>query len=228
MKLNASSQTFNLGDTSFRRKTLIDDYKELLPFLAQNNEEFPAWDKEAQSAFYLRVLERTNLFNRNKIEDPAKRARTLTNALVKLGMANDKRQLSPVAEGWRKDALAPHDDIEKVLNLDSSSLLFLRQLLKLKVYGSDEKFFFYPFRIGLLLLEKYINIPEKEFLAIIHLIQPGYSEDIIKEIVKNYGDVRSGKKTFAEFVEKFFSHTNESNMTKEWIQNGEIDKVAFF
>lgn len=33
MKLENTNSVFNLGDTSFRRKTLLDDYKVILPIL---------------------------------------------------------------------------------------------------------------------------------------------------------------------------------------------------
>ena len=62
MQLKSSSFTFNLGDTSFRRKTLIDDYKEILPFLRENNLEFDTWDNEAQAAFYKKILLGSDLF----------------------------------------------------------------------------------------------------------------------------------------------------------------------
>lgn len=52
MKLTNTAETFNLGDTSFRRKTLIDDYKTLLPYLQETNLEFNEWNNVAQAEFY--------------------------------------------------------------------------------------------------------------------------------------------------------------------------------
>ncbi|MDN6722143.1 MAG: hypothetical protein L0L52_07870 [Staphylococcus equorum] len=76
MKLQRNAETFNLGDTSFRRKTLIDDYKTLLPFLRQINEQYEEWNNQVQADFYKNVLENTDLFDRNDREDFAKRGRT--------------------------------------------------------------------------------------------------------------------------------------------------------
>ena len=58
MKLKKDAETFNLGDTSFRRQALIDDYKVLLSLLQKVNLEYPEWDKEAQEKYldFLRDL----------------------------------------------------------------------------------------------------------------------------------------------------------------------------
>ena len=147
MQLKSSSFTFNLGDTSFRRKTLIDDYKEILPFLRENNLEFDTWDNEAQAAFYKKILLGSDLFERNKKEDFAKRGRTLTNSLVKLGLTDSKRRLSKVSINWLTGTSQKADKIEIFLGLDQNNLIFLRQLLKLRVYENNGNHFVYPFRI---------------------------------------------------------------------------------
>ena len=147
MKLTKSAETFNLGDTSFRRKTLIDDYKILLPFLRETILEYREWDNVAQAEFYKIVLEETELFTRNTEEDFAKRGRTLTNALVKIGLTNSKRNLSIVAHKWLKGKTLPANDVERALGIDLNNLMFTRQLLKLRVYDSNKMNYFYPFRV---------------------------------------------------------------------------------
>ncbi|WP_206692108.1 hypothetical protein [Enterococcus faecium] len=57
-------------------------------------------DNVAQAEFYEKILTKTDLFSRNTDEDFAKRGRTLTNALVKIGLTNSKRKLSRVANSW--------------------------------------------------------------------------------------------------------------------------------
>ena len=132
MQLKSSSFTFNLGDTSFRRKTLIDDYKEILPFLRENNLEFDTWDNEAQAAFYKKILLGSDLFERNKKEDFAKRERTLANSLVKLGLTDSKRRLSKVSINWLTGTSQKADKIEIFLGLDQNNLIFLRPLRQLR------------------------------------------------------------------------------------------------
>lgn len=45
MKLENTNSVFNLGDTSFRRKTLLDDYKVILPILKNHMEKVDRWGK---------------------------------------------------------------------------------------------------------------------------------------------------------------------------------------
>lgn len=45
MKLENTNSVFNLGDTSFRRKTLLDDYKVILPILKNHMGKVDRWGK---------------------------------------------------------------------------------------------------------------------------------------------------------------------------------------
>ncbi|MDU3187688.1 hypothetical protein [Ligilactobacillus animalis] len=126
MKLKKDAETFNLGDTSFRRQALIDDYKVLLSLLQKVNLEYPEWDKEAQEKFYETVLEETNMFSRNEEEDFARRGRTLTSALAKIGLINDKRRLSRVANNWLSNSNLASDEVEGTLGIDINNLMFTR------------------------------------------------------------------------------------------------------
>ncbi|NTK25662.1 AlwI family type II restriction endonuclease, partial [Enterococcus faecium] len=186
MKLTNTAETFNLGDTSFRRKTLIDDYKTLLPYLQETNLEFNEWNNVAQAEFYEKILTKTDLFSRNTDEDFAKRGRTLTNALVKIGLTNSKRKLSRVANSWINENTLSANDVERSLGIDANNLLFTRQLLKLRVYDSNKMNYFYPFRVALGLVIKYQNIPQQDFLTLIHLIQPSFDNRKIKDIINDY------------------------------------------
>ena len=116
MKVSDGS-TFNLGDTSFRRKTLLDDYKTLLPILRKHNILFPNWNNDSQIAYYQEVMTETDLFERSESDDPAKRSRTLTNALIKSGLINDKRKLSEVANNWIDNKIESFDELEKALGI---------------------------------------------------------------------------------------------------------------
>lgn len=212
MKLQRTALTFNLGDTSFRRKTLIDDYKILLPFLAETNNKFVKWEGgegSSQAYFYKRILEDTDLFERNTSEDFAKRGRTLTNALVKIGFTNEERKLSNVANAWMNSWLVEPGPIEKLFNLDITNILFTRQLLKLRIYSHNEINYFYPFRVALNLLAKYSNIPQIDFLTILHLIEPTYSNVKIEEIINSYKSVQKGDKIFSEYLEECFPDSDE-------------------
>lgn len=227
MKLIKSAETFNLGDTSFRRHTLIDDYKTLLPFLKQTHIHFSSWDNQAQSYFYKSVLNHSALFERNSSEDAAKRGRTLTNALVKIGLTDNKRQLSEVANNWVNSKSTPADTIERVLGLDINNIVFLRQLLKLRVYDSNSSDYFYPFRVGIYMLSKYQSIPQKDFLTLIHLIKPTFDDSKIRKILDDYEEVNSGKKSFSEFLDQKFPDRKDKIKIGNLLETLPIDQEKF-
>lgn len=208
MKLNRSATTFNLGDTSFRRKTLADDFKILVSVL--NKTFFTEWDNQSQAAFYERVLMETDLFSRNDSEDFSKRGRTLSNSMVKIGLVDDKRNLSEVALNWINDRILRADLIEESLGLYDTNLIFIRQLLKLRVYDSDELHYFYPFRIALEFLRQYKSVPEKELLKILHSIHPLCDEVKIKNIINDYIGVDDGNEIFEDYFSRNFLSIEKS------------------
>lgn len=227
MKLTSTAETFNLGDTSFRRKTLIDDYKILLPFLQQTNLDFPDWNNEAQATFYEKILVETDLFYRNNDEDFSKRGRTLTNALVKIGLTNEKRNLSKIAINWLNGKTLAADEIEKVLGMDSNNLLFSRQLLKLRIYDSNGINYFYPFRVAIELVRRYRNIPQQDFLTLIHLIQPSFNNQKIKEVINEYQRVNRNDEIFSEFLGRLFPESATEWTADEFFSKKVLNRNEF-
>lgn len=212
MKLGKTAVTYNLGDTSFRRKSLIDDYRILLACLKSTNMEYDNWNEVSQKEFYKQLLKHPDLFSRNteKEEDYAQRGRTATNALVKLGLTDDNRVLSQVAKNWLLGKTRQSDEIEKSLGIDINNLLFLRQLLKLRVYSNDGKNYFYPFRFALRLTSLYSDIPQDDFLTLVHLIKPTFRKETIEGILRDYGKVASNNMIFYELIEKYFPEDNSN------------------
>lgn len=229
MKLLSSAKTFNLGDTSFRREALMEDYNILLPLLKQVNDEYKNWNTESQGAFYIKTLNQTNLFSYNRSENSTKLGRTVTNPLVKIGLTDKKRRLSSVAINWIGGLITPMDDFEKLLGIDVNNVLFLRQLVKLRVYDSVGQNYFYPFRVALQLLIKYRNIPQQDFLTIIHLIQPTFSEQKIMEIINNYGKVTTNDIIFSEFLDNSFPEesTDTSVVIDSLLDSESINRQTF-
>ncbi|MGX6971420.1 AlwI family type II restriction endonuclease [Vagococcus bubulae] len=227
MKLTKTAETFNLGDTSFRRKTLIDDYKTLLPYLQETNLEFNEWNNTAQAEFYNKILTETDLFSRNTDEDFAKRGRTLTNALVKIGLTNSQRRLSRVANNWINEKTLSMNNVERALGIDSNNLLFTRQLLKLRVYHSNKLNYFYPFRVALGLVIKYRNIPQQDFLTLIHLIQPSFDNQQIKEIINSYQSVNDNNEIFSDFLDRTFPETGSRLTADELFSKEQLNRKEF-
>ncbi|MDR0911487.1 MAG: AlwI family type II restriction endonuclease [Methanobrevibacter sp.] len=233
MKIKSES-TFNLGDTSFRRKTLIDDYKTLLLILNEHLKEFPTWQSNPQSQgmFYNSVMSQTDLFKRNTNEDPSKRGRTLTNSLIKPGLINNKREISEVGLNWINNNSKSFDAFEKILSLNNDNILFMRQLFKLRVYSENKKNYFYPYRIGLKLLSIYKNIPENDLLQILHFINPKMKQKEINLIITNYKKVIDNKQDFNDFIKENFQQINFISQNKlkkagELFQLNKIDEKLF-
>ena len=227
MKVSDGS-TFNLGDTSFRRKTLLDDYKILLPILRKHNSLFPIWNNKSQIAYYQEVLDETDLFERSENDDPAKRSRTLTNALIKSGLINNKRKLSEVANNWIDDKIENFDELEKALGISKDNLVFFRQFMKLRVYD-DSNNYFYPFRVALKFLIKYQNVPETDFLVLLHSISPNDSESNILLLIEDYSKVAKSNQTFGEYVAEHFSESAVDGFhAKILFSKTEIDEELFY
>lgn len=227
MKVSDGS-TFNLGDTSFRRKTLLDDYKILLPILRKHNSLFPIWDNKSQIAYYQEVLDETDLFERSENDDPAKRSRTLTNALIKSGLINNKRKLSEVANNWIDDKIENFDELEKALGISKDNLVFFRQFMKLRVYDNSNNYF-YPFRVALKFLIKYQNVPETDFLVLLHSISPNDSESNILLLIEDYSKVAKSNQTFGEYVAEHFSESAVDGFhAKILFSKTEIDEELFY
>ena len=62
------------------------------------------------------------------------RSRHYTSNLVKLGFADDKRNITDVGYQLLFPAKLEKDNIEKILPLDTTNIVYLRQLLKLKIF----------------------------------------------------------------------------------------------
>ena len=241
LKLQSKNSVMNLGDTSFRRKNLLDDYKVMLQGITEQLEE---WDTKnsSQMAFYQYVAKsgliddtfygdyysfisdkfkesilvkyKDKRYENNKIVkdyrslleyfilEQKKRGRTYTNALVKIGLIDEKRKITEVGEALL-DGDTKQDDIEKLFNLSADNIIFLRQLLKLKVYESEGENYIYPFRMGIYLLNKFDDIPQKEFCTILSLIRAGKTDEEYRETLDKYKLVKSKNMSFSEYVSRY-------------------------
>ena len=240
----------NLGDTSFRRKNLLDDYKVMLQGITEQLEE---WDTKnsSQMAFYQYVAKsgliddtfygdyysfisdkfKESIFEKYKnkkevtdykslvkyfILEQKKRGRTYTNALVKIGLVDEKRKITEVGEALL-DGDIKQDDIEKLFNLSADNIIFLRQLLKLRVYEFEGKNYIYPFRMGIYLLSKFDDIPQKEFCTILSLIRAGKTDEEYRETLDKYKLVKNKNISFGEYVSRYIQEeTSEIKFAEKY------------
>ena len=238
----------NLGDTSFRRKNLLDDYKVMLQGITEQLEEWNI-NNNSQINFYQYVAKsglideiffldyyafisgkfKENIFQKyqNKkgvkdeeslinyfVDEQKKRGRTYTNALVKIGLLDEKRKITEIGENLLNGKIE-QDSIEKLFSLTDDNIIFLRQLLKLKVYESTGENYIYPYRMGVYLLSKFEDIPQNEFSTILSLIKAGKNEKEYKVILNNYELVKNKKMSFSEYIAKYIQTENNEILFKE-------------
>lgn len=262
MKLQNKDSVMNLGDTSFRRKNLLDDYKIMLQGITEQLEEWGT-NNSSQMTFYQYVAKsgliddtfygdyyffisdkfKESIFEKYKdkryennktvkdykslleyfISEQKKRGRTYTNALVKIGLVDEKRKITAVGEALL-DGDTKQDDIEKLFNLSADNIIFLRQLLKLRVYESEGENYIYPFRIGIYLLSKFDDIPQKEFCTILSLIRAGKTDEEYRETLDKYKLVKSKNMSFGEYVSRYIQ---EETSEIEFGEKYRISKEKF-
>lgn len=236
MKLKEDTSVLNYGDTSFRRhKQYLSEYRILLNLLSQHMENKQTWVKNSrlQSNYYTSVIDNTDLFDRNETtqDKMAKRGRTLTNSLVKTGLINEKRQISPVGKAWLSMKLKPRDPLEKILNLSEDNLVFLRQWSKVRLYNKEGDHYFIPFMFMLNLLSHYRRIPKKDFLVFIHFIPPTLNDQKLNDLIQKYSDVANGKMNFNEFIARYLvDNQNLANVVddvQKLLSSDNIDQDEF-
>ena len=252
MKLQNKDSVMNLGDTSFRRKNLLDDYKVMLQGITEQLEEWNTHNSSQMSLYqyvaksgliddilysdYYTFISDTSdkikkgILKKYKEEEKKKkkkkekikdykslveyfiltqkqRGRTYTNALVKIGLIDEKRKITAVGEALL-DGETKQDDIEKLFNLSADNIIFLRQLLKLRVYEFEGKNYIYPFRMGIYLLSKFDDIPQKEFCTILSLVRAGKTDEEYRKILDKYKLVKNKRKKFIDYISEYIQEEN--------------------
>lgn len=235
MKLKKESSVLNFGDTSFRRKKYMSEYRTVLGILARHMANNQTWVKnqESQSEFYSTVVETTDLFNRSEESDSklAKRGRTLTNSIVKTGLIDEKRKISDAGYAWLNNNLAERDTFEKVLDISDDNLIFFRQWSKVRLYNVDGDHYIKPFLFLLKFLSVYKRVPQDDLLKLLHLLSPNLNDSEMNGIIKSYKHVSNNEMIFSEYVEKYINTDREktinSNKINELFSESPIDKNEF-
>lgn len=117
------------------------------------------------------------------IED---RARHYTSNLVKLGFSDEKRNISESGKTLLYPSLIEKDEFEKILPLDYANIVYLRQLLKLKIFDSEKNNFYAPFLLAIYILLKKERFSEREFFEIIQGFTPYSKIDDIDNFIDSY------------------------------------------
>ncbi len=121
------------------------------------------------------------------------RARHYTNNLVKLGFADECRDISPVGKLLLDPRRIRKDGLERLLPVDGVNIVYLRQLLKLRLFDTDGERFYSPFNLAIFALLKRTRLSENEFLELVQGLNPYSDFADIENYVVNYkeGDIVS-------------------------------------
>lgn len=245
MKLVNAGSIFNMGDTSVRVREVVEVNRLILQTLATFITQIPKWEgnTSAQAEFYklfiseVKALEQQSgvtLFkniSRNLTDnDLDKRGRTLTNAIVKTGLIDDKRNISNVAKAYLNEKINP-DSLEVLLGLSQDNLLYFRQYMKLRIYDSESDKYFYCFRFALKFLCRYKDVPKKDFFYILESIRPKVSEEKLNKIIDGYQAVVNGNMTFDLYWQEFFYpdfiDVRETQFVKEMFESKDYSEENF-
>ncbi len=114
------------------------------------------------------------------------RARHYTSTLVKLGFTDDNREISPVGALLLDLKKLKKDELEVMLPIDGVNVVYLRQLLKLRLFDSEEDRYYSPFNLAIFALLKRHRLSENEFFELVQGLNPYSDPDDIEDYVLNY------------------------------------------
>ncbi len=122
------------------------------------------------------------------IED---RARHYTSNLVKLGFTTQKREITSVGQLLLDKIRLNKDELECLLPVDNINIIYLRQLLKLRIYDVQGQNFYSPFLFALYALIHKNRISENEFFELVQGLNPYFDFTKLESYIDNYkeGDI---------------------------------------
>lgn len=221
-------QAIEMSPEVFKDHKPYDNLVEIMSLHPDLNEAVLKSDLKWIQKNYTRYSSIFALFDRG-IED---RARHYTSNLVKLGLVDEDRNISQVGtvlldkEGLHKDKL------EGLLPLNHTNIIYLRQLLKLRVFSNDGLRYYAPFHMAILALLKKERISINEFCELVQGISPYDEIYNIEEYIENYqeGDVVENidvlvpnevdieEKISRDIFQKYFKNGKSANVIDTYYQ----------
>ncbi|WP_028515267.1 AlwI family type II restriction endonuclease [Ruminococcus flavefaciens] len=114
------------------------------------------------------------------------RARHYTSNLVKLGLTDDYRHISIVGDVLLGKVALDKDEFEAMLPLNDTNIVYLRQLLKLRIFDIAGVKYYSPFCMALYALLHKDRISQDEFFEIIQGLSPYHRIDDYDVFLDNY------------------------------------------
>ena len=100
------------------------------------------------------------------------RARFYTDTLVNLGFANQDRVITNSGRALLGQIHIQKDRLESLFPLSDINIIYLRQLLKLRIFADDENHYYSPFCLAIYALLRRGRIDSSEFFEMIQGITP--------------------------------------------------------
>ncbi len=116
------------------------------------------------------------------------RARHLSSNLVKMGFADNDRNITSAGFSLLNSSKIEKDELEKLLIINNINIVYLRQLLKLKVFDKSMQYYYSPFCMAIYILLKNPNIEYNTFKELVQGLTPYTKIEDIDEFIDNYQD----------------------------------------
>lgn len=159
------------------------------------------------------------------------RSRHYTSTLVKLGLVDKDRRITNVGNSILVNKEVERDDFEKILPIDNINLLYLRQLLKLKIIAKDNKRSFYsPMIMAMYLLLYYDNVLVEDFRNIVQLQTPYHPISSVDNMINDYLSGKINIVTNEKIPELFYSNDiiDELNFKKYFYNSKQKTSVDVY
>ncbi len=218
----------HLGDTSFRRREVISDYHDALDVLTAFRGGDPRpWDAVTQLEFFrLLQIQAPDIFGSARPvadADAAKRARTITNALVKLGFI-DPAERRPTALGAMFVAGRPRllDGFDRYCALKPENSAVLRGVLGYAEKTSGDAGHYFPVRLLLRVLGRIPALSLDEF-ALAFIAGPRTLGVDVDAIVTAVHELR----TSGQSLDDLLSAAERTAAQDRFIVSGQFTAEAF-
>lgn len=113
------------------------------------------------------------------------RARHYTSNLVKLGFADNSRNITEVGDILLGNIPIHKDTLETLLPLNNVNIIYLRQLLKLRIFDNSGTKYYSPFCMAIYILLKKKRVSQDEFCEMIQGLSP-YCNVNYDNFINNY------------------------------------------
>lgn len=176
-------------------------------------------NKDAQ--LFTTLFQKYSSLNPSTLDkDIESRARHYTSNLVKIGFTDEKRKISPVGAAFVNGFHLERDPFEELLPIKDGNLIFLRQLLKLKIYTKTYDAFYNPMLMVIYLLMNIERIDQNTLLNLAVMINP-YAPVNLKTI----------KETAVSNTDEFYNQYSDFSQDKRLVELAskpqKLDKQTF-